>query len=124
MGRPRIEMTEKDLRSAELAAGYGLTNAQIATLLGFSEEHLHDLKVGDEAVFTALERGRIKAQQTVGKALFLRAKDGDVAAIRWWEMTRAGRSAAKTVENTGTENVAVTVSVAPDWRALIGEPPA
>lgn len=80
------------LRQTEELAGYGLSAAQIAAVLGISETTFHARKQDSAAFSEALERGKAKAAGIVGKALFLRAKDGDVAAIRWWEMTRQGRS--------------------------------
>jgi hypothetical protein len=84
------------LRQVEELAGYGLTMAQIAAVLGFSERTLHNKKT-DELV-AALQRGKAKAAAIVGKALFVRAKEGDVPAIRWWEMTREGRSERQQTE--------------------------
>lgn len=87
------------LRQVEELAGYGLSSDQIAAVLGFSERTLRRKKEEDEAMMAALSRGRAKAAAIVGKALFSRAKDGDVPAIRWWEMTREGRSERAQVES-------------------------
>ena len=114
-GRPRVTLTPEDYRQAETLAGYGLTNPQIANVLGLAArtfaERIHD----DEELSASLDRGRAKAQAFVGEALFLLAtgktklvrvvqadgsiatervytKAPDIQAIRWYEMTRAGRS--------------------------------
>lgn len=87
---PRLD--ENMLRQVEELAGYGLTLPQIAAVLGFSERTMHRKKDSDEALVAAIERGKAKAAAIVGKSLFGRAKQGDVPAIRWWEMTREGRS--------------------------------
>lgn len=87
-----IVITDEMLRQAEELAGYGLSHAQIAAVLGMAERTLREKKSDCDAFDAALERGKAKAAGIVGKALFLRARDGDVAAIRWWEMTRQGRS--------------------------------
>ena len=100
-GRPRFELTEKVIAQIEQLAGYGLTLSQIAAVIGVSESTLRNKKKDEAAVFAALERGRAKAQGVVGSALFNRAKAGDVAAIRWWEMTRAGRSEKQAIEHSG-----------------------
>lgn len=86
------EIDDNMLRQAEELAGYGLSIPQIAAVLGFSERTLHTRKSENEALAAALARGKAKAAAIVGKALFGRAKDGDISAIRWWEMTREGRS--------------------------------
>ena len=90
-GRPRIEITIKGLRQIEKLAGYGLTQAAIAAVLGMSERTFRDKK-HEERVSAALDKGRAVAEANVGKALYNKAIDGDIAAIRWWEITRAGRS--------------------------------
>lgn len=87
-----ITVTPAMLRQAEELAGYGLTNAQIASVLGMAERTMRQKKADSEELDAALTRGRAKAAGVIGKALFLKAKEGDVAAIRWWEMTRQGRS--------------------------------
>lgn len=107
-----VIVTDEMLRQTEELAGYGLSAAQIAAVLGISETTFHARKQDSAAFSEALERGKAKAAGIVGKALFLRAKDGDVAAIRWWEMTRQGRS-----EKTQTEaKVEVTNDAIADAR--------
>lgn len=96
-GKHTPPLDENMLRQVEELAGYGLTLGQIAAVLGFSERTLHNKKT-DELV-AAIQRGKAKAAAIVGKSLFGRAKDGDVPAIRWWEMTREGRSERAQVES-------------------------
>lgn len=91
-GRPSVKITAEMLRQAEELAGYGLSQPQIAAVLGFSERTLRERKADNEAFSAALARGKAKAAGAIGKALYKRATDGDVPAIRWWEMTRDGRS--------------------------------
>lgn len=119
MARPAIEFTEKDLRQIEMLAGLGLTLPKIAAIMGFSVELLEKRKRTHEELNTVLERGRAAAEARVGKSLFERAIEGDVAAIRWWEMTRAGRTVEQRTENRNITTTTVTVK-APDWTALLG----
>ena len=49
-------------------------------------------KKHEERVSAALDKGRALAGANVGKALYIKAVDGDITAIRWWKTTRAGRS--------------------------------
>lgn len=86
------EIDENMLRQVEELAGLGLRLDQIAAVIGFSERTLARRKDENEALLAAIQRGKAKASAIVGRALFSRAKDGDVPAIRWWEMTRDGRS--------------------------------
>lgn len=119
MARPiTIEITDKMLGQIETLAGYGLSLAQIAAVIGISERSLMLKKADETRVFAALEGGKAKAQGRVGKSLFERAVDGDVAAIRWYEMTRAGRTAEARLQQS--VEAKVVVAKAPDWTALIG----
>lgn len=97
-GAPEITISDEVLRQAEELSGYGLSATQIAAVLGMCERTFHVKRETSASFNAALERGKAKAAGIVGKALFLRAKDGDIGAIRWWEMTRQGRS-----ERTQTE---------------------
>jgi hypothetical protein len=90
-GRPAFEFTPKILAQVERLAGLGLTQTQIAYCIGISPATLTGKK-HLPIVANVLEAGRSKAAAIVGDALFIRAKDGDVPAIRWYEMTRQGRS--------------------------------
>ncbi len=112
MARPiTIEITDKMLGQIETLAGYGLSLAQIAAVIGISEGSLVKKKTDEERVSKVLEAGRAKAQGRVGKSLFERAVDGDVAAIRWYEMTRAGRTAEARLQQTIEANVTQAVTV-------------
>ena len=112
MARPiTIEITDKMLGQIETLAGYGLTLAQIAAVIGVSESLLMKKRVDEDRINTALDAGRAKAQGRVGKSLFERAVDGDVAAIRWYEMTRAGRTAEARLQQTIEANVTQAVTI-------------
>jgi IS30 family transposase len=90
-GRPRIELTDEHIGQIERMAGYGLTEAAIARILGIHPNTFTQRKKDTERVAVALERGKALAESVIGEALYVKAKGGDVAAIKWWEMTRAGR---------------------------------
>lgn len=96
-GRPPIVLTPEHLRQIETMAGLGLTEAAIASVLDMHPETLRHKKHIAE-VSRALSRGKAKAEMIVGQALFTRAKGGEIKAITWWEMTRAGRSARTHVQ--------------------------
>lgn len=101
-GRPPIVLGPKELHQLETLAGYGLTEAAIAAVLGIGSRTLREKKHAEE-VSAALERGRAKAEAAVGKALYVRAVEGEGWAVRWWEMTRAGRTEKGRLEMTGAE---------------------
>lgn len=92
-GPPFIVVTEAHLFQVEEAAGYGLTARMIARIVfGCTDSTLREICRRDARVADALEAGHAKAAFTVGKALYMKAKGGDVPAIRWFEMTRQNRS--------------------------------
>ena len=92
MGRPAFEITEDHLRQIEALSGLGLTEASIAHVIGVAPRTFRDIKTRDERVTAALEKGKAEAETVIAKALFLKAKAGELGAICWWEKTRAGRS--------------------------------
>lgn len=110
MARPRKDFTDRDIGQIETLAGYGLSLAQIASVMGIGETEFHSRK-HETRVSEALAAGQAKAQGVVGKALYLRAKDGDVNAIRWWEMTRAKRRAMQPEGDDGTTAVTTKIII-------------
>lgn len=114
MGKQIPEIDEQMIRQIEELAGYGLSMPQIAAVVGFSERTLHRRKNDHEAVEAALARGRARAAAIVGKALFQRAKDGDIPAIRWWEMTREGRSERSRVDAVDATQAALEAAQTAD----------
>lgn len=107
MGRPKIEITDEQLRQASLLAGYGLTQNQIADVLGIDQRTFRRRK--DELrVLTALEKGRAEAQHKMGRSIFERGIKGDMTAAIWWEKTRAGRHEKFIQEHQGKE-VEITI---------------
>lgn len=102
MGRPKLEITDEQLRQAELLAGYGLTQKQIGDVLGIAERTLR-AKKNEPRVLAALEKGKAVAQHKVGKSIFERALHGDMTAAIWWEKTRAGRSERVITQHEGKQ---------------------
>lgn len=97
-GKHTPPLDDNMLRQVEELAGYGLTLEQIAAVLGFSDRTMRRKQAENEELVAAIKRGKAKAAAIVGKSLFGRAKEGDVPAIRWWEMTREGRSERQQTE--------------------------
>ena len=103
MARPEIPLTDEHLEQIAQLAGFGLTQAQIAAVIGMSPDTFLRRKKTRPEVVRALEAGKAKAEAKVGEALYTRAITGDVSAIRWYEMTRAGRSEQQRVTNISGE---------------------
>lgn len=113
MSRPRIPITEDQLRQIEAAAGLGLTEAMIARLVGHAPRTFRTKKGLRPDVSAALERGQAKAAAKVGKALFDKALKGDVPAITWWERTRLKLGETTRVEHSGPDGAPINVRLTP-----------
>lgn len=101
MSRPRKEITAEHIEQVQILAGYGLTETQIAHVIGLSPATFRRRKEDEEAVLSALEKGQAVAQSVIAQALYNKAKAGDLGAIVWWEKTRAGRYETHRTELTG-----------------------
>lgn len=97
------------MRQIETLAGYGLTHAQIAYAMGMPARTFRYRKGYLPAVQEAVDRGKAKAAGTIGQALFRKARDGDVAAIRWYEMTRLKLRPMQPENDKGGTSQEVTV---------------
>lgn len=112
MARPRITFTDAQLRQVEVLAGYGLAECEIAYALGVHPNTLANRKRDTDALAEAIARGKAKAAGLIGEALFKRAKNGDVPAIKWWEQTRRGLAEKQQHEHTGKDGGAMSHTVA------------
>lgn len=110
MSRPRFKITADHIRLIETAAGYGLTEAAIARLVGCSPETFYRRKGIRPDILTALERGKALAALNVGKALYTKAIKGDVPAITWYEKTRQNRSEISRLEHSGPDGSPISIS--------------
>lgn len=111
MSPPRFKITADHVRLIETAAGYGLTEAAIARLVGCSPRSFYTKKGLRADVVAALERGKALAGLNVGKALYTRAIGGEVPAIIWWEKTRQNRADTVRKEHTGKDGAPLEVHV-------------
>lgn len=107
-GRPAFAFTESVIKQIEEMAGGGLTLRQVAACLGVGESTLYREQRSDGEVLAAMERGRAKVARSVANALVRKADKGDIAAIRWYEATRQGRSEKTVVNNDETSEIDVS----------------
>jgi hypothetical protein len=98
MARTRLPL---DLARVEELARDGHTEANIARLLGVSQDTITRRKQDSADFADAMERGRQAAHSEVSNALFRQAKRGNVAAIVWYEKTRRGFTDRVLQELTG-----------------------
>jgi transcription initiation factor TFIIIB Brf1 subunit/transcription initiation factor TFIIB len=112
-GRPPTTVSTEAIKQIETLAGYGLTIRQIADVIDIPESTLRKRKTDNDRVASAFARGRARAEAVVGRALYLRAigeidpktgkviRESDIHAIKWWEITRAGRREVRVDELVG-----------------------
>ena len=118
MRKPKINYTKRKLEEIEKLAGLGLTLPMIASWLGISKSGFEKNRKRDPRIDEAL------AQEAVADALFNKALEGDVQAIKWWEMTRAGRSGKAQSETKHTHYVVEIPAPIPsgeEWEQRVKE---
>lgn len=90
-GRPRFEVTDRQIKEIERAAADGVRESTIAILLGMAERTFRDLKARDPRVSAAVEMGMAKLERVVGSTLARKARRGDLGAAIWLEKSRFNR---------------------------------
>ena len=88
----RLIMTEDVLKAAEESAARGLSETQVAELLGISRATLLRRKKDDAAFDAAIKKGKARGIQAVSNALFESALQGCVPAMIFYLKARAGWS--------------------------------
>ena len=86
MGR-KSGIDKIDLAQVERLSGLGLTDVEIAHILGISVRTLNNYKK-NENFLHALKNGKLKADIQVIDSLFQKAKKGDTTAMIFWLKNR------------------------------------
>lgn len=86
------ELTSDGYALVRRAAGLGLPRKSVARLLGMHTDTFGDRRRKFPEIDEVYELGKAEADLQVSNALFKRAVGGDMAAIRWYEMTRTDRN--------------------------------
>ena len=112
-------LTEQGMTLVRKCASLGLPRKHVASLLGMSERTFKDRRDKFPEIEEVYLLGAAEADLAVSSALFRKAKSGDIASIRWFEMTRFNR--AERVEQSG-ETTSYVVEVpakqsAEEWQA-------
>jgi hypothetical protein len=84
MGRPRKTPTNEQATQAEQLAAIGVSDADIASVMGVSEATLKNY------LADRLKTGRAKGRTKIGKAMFDAALAGNVSAQVWWSKNQMG----------------------------------
>lgn len=86
IGRP-FKGDQVNLEQVEIIASLGLTDEEIAVILGISERTLNYWKKSPEFL-QSLKRGKLKADFQIVKSLYEKAKAGDTTAMIFWLKNR------------------------------------
>lgn len=87
-GRP-LKPLGATLEQIEALGGMGLTIDEICQYLGVTKKTLYKRMKDQPEVGEAVERGRVRANTQVTRALFKRATEGnDTTAAIWWQKNR------------------------------------
>ena len=86
----RLIMTEDVLKAAEESAARGLSETQVAEVLGISRATLLRRKRDDAEFEAAIKRGEARGIQEVSNALFETVLQGFVPAMIFYLEARAG----------------------------------
>ena len=84
MGRPAFEITDDHCEQAKNLARQGLTKEQIASCLGISYQTLQRKEKAYSQFSQAIADGKAEGIQTITNALFDKASEGDVPAIKYF----------------------------------------
>jgi len=99
-GRPPIKITKALCKKAERLAAQGLTQEQIASVLGMGKTTLYDKQAKYPEFSNAIQSGRDKGIKEVTNALFQKAKKGDVSAQKYFLNNRDNPNWKDRTENT------------------------
>lgn len=94
----KIELDDVAIANIRTMATLGMSVSAIAAMLReslnikISERSLWSLKKNNPKVREAFTAGLAKAEYRVGLALFEKASEGDLGAIKYFEATRLGRT--------------------------------
>ena len=99
------EINDQGMKLIQTAAGMGLPYIEIAALLGMSERTFFDQREKFPEINEVIKEGEAAAGFKVANSLLRRCDAGDMAAIRWFEMTRKGRGERIEQEVTETQYV-------------------
>lgn len=99
-GYRKVHFDDEMCKKVQKMAGHGMTIKQICDILGISQDTLENSRRESATLQKAIEKGQAMAQEVIAQTLFQQAKSGNIAALIWWEKTRANRSEKQKIEHT------------------------
>jgi hypothetical protein len=83
----RVRLEDINLEQVEIIASLGMTDEEIAVILGISPRTLNYWKK-TPVFLQSLKRGKLKADFQITKSLYEKAKGGDTTAMIFWLKNR------------------------------------
>lgn len=120
-GRPKIIPDDAMCKKAESLAAQGLTLEQIALTLGISYDTLNERKKEYSNFSEAIALGKSKGIATVTNALFNKAKDGDVPAMKYYLNNRDNGNWKDRVDNTHAGPNGGPIEIDQEWTVKVIE---
>lgn len=114
-GRPKLEVTDEELKIIEALAGK-LRLDQISDYLGFSERTLRRRLQDEPRVLAAHKKGKARAIHEMAETLFCRGRAGDMTAAIFYLKTQAGWKETSRHELTGADGGPITTEEITDAR--------
>jgi transcriptional regulator with XRE-family HTH domain len=90
VGRPKLVVTKEMCQRAEAYASQGLTQEQIAAVMGMATSTLYDKQNEFTEFSNAIKRGKGKGIQQVTNKLFEKALEGDNTAMIFYLKKQSG----------------------------------
>lgn len=97
MARPTKEPTDEQRKQVQTLAGYGLSQEQIATMLGMTRQTLA------KHCQSELEKGKAVAYATATGQLFNNIKKGKEASLIFYLKTQHGWKEKQEIQHTGKD---------------------
>jgi predicted transcriptional regulator len=83
-----VKIDDVNLEQVEIIASLGMTDEEIAVILGISPRTLNYWKKRGPEFLQSLKRGKLKADFQIAKSLYEKAKAGDTTAMIFWLKNR------------------------------------
>lgn len=107
MARPRIELTEEQVREVETLAAL-LNQDQIADYFGIARNTFRAICDRDEEVFARYKKGKAKAIAHVANGLLQKARSGCTTSSIFYLKTQAGWRETSAIEHKSDRDDPVT----------------
>ena len=108
VGRPLIEITPEICKKAKKLSAQGLTKEQIAQNLGMSYDTLNEKSKAYSEFSEAIAIGKAEGIKQVTNALFDKASEGDVPAMKYFLNNRDNDNWKDRITNTHDGTVGLT----------------